>query len=589
MPSLADKLRAAAAAETAANEKLTRSKTEKGENHNDDQRAVPAMTTQRQEDEIADKLKSSASITTPRQNNLDPSTDGAILPRVSLVAEKLRSAAAAAEKLKQQQIQSSSNPIARPRAATKMLAAVAVAKIVGATIPWGSYDYLEKIDITTLSNEKLRKHLSARGVNTQDLSGKRELIDRLAESLEEERQRELAITLELEAKHRQIADLEEQGAVYVCGKNCLGQLGLGDIDDRQNFTVIPLTRGKKVQHISTSADFSLATTESHEVFCWGGGGMGPMGVKGKCRSSFQSPQLIVKLNGEDIVMTSVGANHAIAVSEGGDVFSWGKGDFGVLGAGDQKKANTPKFLDCIDRAVAVSCGEQHTCLKTSNGEIYGWGHASNGRLGIGRLENDKIFQTSPFQVQLPASQIVRHVACGAEHTLAATNSNVFSFGSGDGGRLGHGPDHSDRWEPTEIVALRGSHILDISAGTWHSAVIVNIPPMRESGYLYTFGSGFQGQLGLDKTCQTSIPTLVTAFCNGQVNVKRIFCGSTHNAAITIDGNLWTWGSNKHGALGRSIEEETSLTFSPHPGIVPEFGAIVNRIGRGLPRSVGKIA
>jgi alpha-tubulin suppressor-like RCC1 family protein len=116
----------------------------------------------------------------------------------------------------------------------------------------------------------------------------------------------------------------------------------------------------------------------------------------------------------------------------------------------------------------------------------------------------------------------------------------------------------------------------------HSGIVVNVPPMKDTGYLYTFGSGFQGQLGLE-TCQTSTPTLLAAFCNGQVHVRRIFCGHSHNAAITSDGNLWTWGSNKHGALGRSIDEE----FTPRPGIVAEFGTIVNRIGRGLPRSVGK--
>lgn len=172
---------------------------------------------------------------------------------------------------------------------------------------------------------------------------------------------------------------------------------------------------------------------------------------------------------------------------------------------------------------------------------------------------------------------------------ASTGSTVFSWGVGDGGRLGHGSNQSDRWEPTEIIALRGSHILDVSAGTWHSAAVVNVPPMKGAGYLYTFGSGYQGQLGLDKTCRTSTPTLVKAFCDGQANVARIYCGCSHNAAITSDGNLWTWGSNKHGALGRSIAEGSGSTFTPHPGIVPEFGTIVDRIGRGLPRSVGEMS
>ncbi|KAL3777378.1 hypothetical protein ACHAWO_009685 [Cyclotella atomus] len=547
MSSLAEKLRAAAAAE-----KLRSEAAISGDQKNDDGQKTSA-----------DSNENPNSDSENMASHPNADSDNVQRPRISL-ASKL----------------SSSGSNVRPRAATKLLAAVAVAKFVGdVNIPWGSYSFLEKLDIATLSNEKLRRHLSARGESTD--GAKMELIDRLADSLEEERKRELAIKLELEAKHRQIADLEEQGAVYSCGKNNVGQLGLGDLDDRRVFTAIPFTRGRQCQHVSTSpgSNMTLATTENHEVFCWGGGGMGPMGIKGKYKSGFDSPQLITKLNGEDIVMTSIGANHAVAMSEGGDLFSWGKGDFGVLGSGELKKTDTPKFMDGFNLTVAsISCGEQHTCIKTSQGGVYTWGHAANGRLGVGDL--DTTFQPSPLRVQIPQSHVVKKVACGLEHTLVSTQLTVFSFGSGDGGRLGHGPDHSDRVVPTEIVSMRGSHILDISAGTWHSGIVVNVPPMKGAGYLCTFGSGYKGQLGLE-TCQTSTPTLVTALCNGQVHVRSVFCGHSHNAAIASDGILWTWGSNKHGALGRSVEEE----FTPQPGVVAEFGTIVDRIGRGLPRSV----
>jgi len=127
--------------------------------------------------------------------------------------------------------------------------------------------------------------------------------------------------------------------------------------------------------------------------------------------------------------------------------------------------------------------------------------------------------------------------------------------------------------------------LSMSAGIWHSACVVHVAPfLDESGWLYTWGSGFQGQLGLNQTCRAPTPTLVQALINEGLSVKEVFCGSHHNAAITHDGNLYTWGSNKHGALSRSIGD-TCVPFSPNPAIVAGFGAIVNRIGRGLPMSV----
>lgn len=95
----------------------------------------------------------------------------------------------------------------------------------------------------------------------------------------------------------------------------------------------------------------------------------------------------------------------------------------------------------------------------------------------------------------------------------------------------------------------------------------------------SFASGFQGQLGLGQICKATTPTIVQAFVDEGLSIRQIFCGSHHNAAIVDDGNLFTWGLN--GALGRHIGE-SKVPFTPQPGIVPEFGTIVNRIGRGLP-------
>lgn len=372
---------------------------------------------------VSEKLQAAVSITTsPRQedgptdNNAEAgneSTDGTMT-----LAEKLK-ASAAVEKLKQESAAEAKSDI-RPRATTKLLAAVAAAKFAGATTPWGSYAFLEKLDIDTLSNDKLRRHLSARGASTD--GGKKELADRLMESLETEKQRDLAIKLDLERKHRETADAEELGAVYSVGKNNMGQLGVGDLKDRERFTVIPFTRGRHCESVSTStgANMTLATTTNHEVFCWGGGGMGPMGIKGKYRQRFETPQLVVKLNGEDIVTTSIGANHAVAMSKEGDLFSWGKGEFGVLGD-DLKMTETPKYLDCIESHIgavsALSCGEQHTCIITRRLDVFSWGHASNGRLGVGNVGNGVIFKSSPVRVPFPTHQVVKQIACGSEHTL----------------------------------------------------------------------------------------------------------------------------------------------------------------------------
>ncbi len=378
---------------------------------------------------------------------------------------------------------------------SKLKAAVDVVRLTTpVTTPWGAASYLENVDISNLSNENLKRHLAERGELVVG-QNKKQLIERLRNSLDEERKREIARALELEEKHRATADLEEQGSVYVVGKNSMGELGLGDLDDRDVFTVIPTLRGKNVQHVAAGGNMTLATTEQHEVYSWGGSGTGPMGITkdSKQVSNFATPQLITALNGEETVMTAVGANHAIATSAGGDLFVWGCGQFGVLGlgTGDLINESIPRFLDTDSfdaktTVETVQCGEKHTCVKTGQNTVYSWGHCSNGRLGVGNDDAaEQLFSSSPRTVMFPSKEVVKSISCGAEHTLACTLSTIYSWGSGDGGRLGHGSDLSDRWEPCEIVALRGSHVLDISAGTWHSACVVCIPVMRDCGLLYT--------------------------------------------------------------------------------------------------------
>ncbi|KAL7546829.1 hypothetical protein ACHAWF_010163 [Thalassiosira exigua] len=463
-------------------------------------------------------------------------------------------------------------------AKNKLRSAALALKVAGAATPWGDYAFLAQADVASLSNEKLKRHLRAR--NEVAEGTKSELIERLETSLEEERQRQIAIELELEAKHRKIADLEERGAVYVAGKNGAGQLGLGDRENRRRFVAIPSTRGKEVRHVAAGGDVVLATTRRHEVYAWGGSGLGPTGLASNRRRACETPQLVEKLDGEEVVATSVGANHACAASEGGDLFVWGLGVV-EAGRGESLRTPEPRYSDAV-AVAAVECGEMHTCAKTREGEAYAWGHSANGRLGCGECDADNL--SSPIPVKFPSSEVVRLIACGSEHTLLCTRSAIYSFGLGDGGRLGHGSDFSDRYEPCEIAALKGSHVLSMSAGTWHSACVVHVPPLDDSGWLYTWGSGFQGQLGLGNTCKASTPTIVQDFVEDGLSIREVFCGSHHNAALAHDGNLYTWGSNKHGALGRSINEENA-SFTPHPGVVAEFGTIVDRIGRGLPLSV----
>jgi alpha-tubulin suppressor-like RCC1 family protein len=45
-------------------------------------------------------------------------------------------------------------------------------------------------------------------------------------------------------------------------------------------------------------------------------------------------------------------------------------------------------------------------------------------------------------------------------------------------------------------------------------------------------------------------------------VKFIACGSHHNVVVTIEGELYSWGSNKNNCLGRQVLRYLASNMSP---------------------------
>ncbi len=66
--------------------------------------------------------------------------------------------------------------------------------------------------------------------------------------------------------------------------------------------------------------------------------------------------------------------------------------------------------------------------------------------------------------------------------------------------------------------------------------------------VYAWGRGFEGQLGLSKSIETSsTPTYIKSFYGKPVNY--IAAGAFYSLAITKEGFLWGWGEAKLGQLG----------------------------------------
>ncbi|KAJ8603351.1 hypothetical protein CTAYLR_004271 [Chrysophaeum taylorii] len=143
--------------------------------------------------------------------------------------------------------------------------------------------------------------------------------------------------------------------------------------------------------------------------------------------------------------------------------------------------------------------------------------------------------------------------CGAgagdSHALVVkANGRVFACGANDAGQLGVG-DRRDRAAPVELADFFGSRVIvsAVACGAFHSAAVTS------EGEVYTWGSNASGQLGCSEApdpCPT--PRRVEGLAD--YAVTRISCGAAHamcaaESPRTLTSVLFAWGNARTGALG----------------------------------------
>ena len=236
------------------------------------------------------------------------------------------------------------------------------------------------------------------------------------------------------------------------------------------------------------------------------------------------------------------------------VLVWGLNDKEQLGGLKGSKVKLPSYHALISslRPTFIAGGSKSMFIVSHDGKVYACGEVTNGRLGLGHNYN----VTTPHKIPILSDYVVKSVAVhsGGKHALALTlDGKVFSWGEGEDGKLGHGNRLTlDR--PKLVEALRPKRIRFVACGSSHSAAITS------SGELYTWGLGEYGRLGHGDCITQLKPKLVTALLGHRV--VQVACGSrdAQTLALTEDGLVFSWGDGDFGKLGRGGSEGCYL---PH--------------------------
>ncbi|KAG7245449.1 hypothetical protein INR49_010900 [Caranx melampygus] len=207
------------------------------------------------------------------------------------------------------------------------------------------------------------------------------------------------------------------------------------------------------------------------------------------------------------------------------LLSWGANSYGQLGQGHVEDQAAPRLSDTAalqSRVVrTVSGGGGHSVFVTENGQVFVCGQNNRGQLGLGHT-------TDILTLQLCCSlkQAVTNVACGWDFTLLVTDcGQVLACGSNAFGQLGVGPTVTHSADLLLVEYLKDP-VESVAAGLRHSLAVTN------TGRVYQWGTGL---LSLAKRALSPHP-IPSHLCS------KVPC------VVPEDGDLFLWGSNKHGQL-----------------------------------------
>eukprot|EP00898_Chlorokybus_atmophyticus_P002879 jgi/Chlat1/3592/Chrsp234S00258 len=295
---------------------------------------------------------------------------------------------------------------------------------------------------------------------------------------------------------------------------------------------------------------SVLALQAGNVFSWGKALGARVGRAGLDADLCEPGQVLGVL--KDVSVVAIAASgHSLALDIDGHVYAFGRNESGQLSYSpdgqppvvDAQPGLVAGLLD--KRMVSVAAGRYHSAAVTDSGEVWTWGRNDHGQCGRGRSA-----ALPPGRVLgILTDKHIRKVVAGRYHTLAISSiGEVLTWG------LNCVVPGLDVATPRVVDALKGVSIVGAAAGYLHWVAVssegaVYTADTGYDGYGELNSKPNQcGQLG--RSGNTVTLRQVEALHTTQETFFAVAAGRCHTLAVSASGKLYSWGGSNHGELGR---------------------------------------
>ena len=276
------------------------------------------------------------------------------------------------------------------------------------------------------------------------------------------------------------AALSDEGDIYLFGKTKGGALGSGGKTFTTNLTLPNLFEFQdlKFKHVSCGKNHVAAVTVDGRVVTWGNPDNGKLGHGEKDAGKGYKPKNYAdrseidfvsgELEGKQVKSVEWGFNITVALTEDGDVYSWGSGKEGALGHGDWDNCFIPKKVEGIKNIEKIRWGGEFVVCWDKEGNLFSFGKNTYGQLGITGVNAYK--EWTPQKISLSRLAEPLSFAWGEEHCSLVTKlGTIWTWGYGNDGQLGHGNKNSLN-TPKQVHGVKD--IAEWQSGGGHTGYIL---------------------------------------------------------------------------------------------------------------------